>query len=74
VLEIAIQCHREVKTSPFGILACRDSVVRGLDTRFPYCATGRPNQPFGYFIYSANRGMELCAGAFQTVPWEVCNP
>jgi len=29
---------------------------QGLDPRFPYCATGRPDHPFGDSIYSANRG------------------
>jgi len=33
-----------------------DSAIRGPDQRFPYCATGRPDQPFRHSIYSANRG------------------
>ena len=92
--EIAIQCHRELKTGLFRIfytapmeplsrvlgprrqchetqtgplrishtvpqVACRDltdKAIRGTDTRFPCCATGRPDQPCRESKYSANRG------------------
>jgi len=52
LLGFPIQCPKpHVRTSQ-TVLQC----IRGPALRFPYCATGRPDQPFRDSIYSANRG------------------
>jgi len=62
------QCHKRPRLALLGVpiqcqVVCRDSAIRGIDPRFPYCTTEKPDQPFGDSIYSANRGQgAVCWG------------